>query len=188
MAREDREERDMPLRQAGPSDARRLAEIHIASWQLAYRGIISDRVLDNLSVERRREDWEAKLDGGVDRVLVIERESRVIGFAAFGGSRDEDADDRIGEIRAIHLVPEEWRKGYGSALMEATVASLREEGFADVTLWVLRENRDAQRFYEAKGFEADGATKVDTRRDGAERHEVRYHLSLVKGSHARVGC
>jgi len=177
----------MPLRQAGPSDARRLAEIHIASWQSAYRGIISDRVLDNLSVECRREDWEAKFDGGADRVLVIERESRVIGFAAFGVSRDEDADDRIGEIRAIHLVPEEWRKGYGSALIKATVTSLREEGFADVTLWVLRENQDAQRFYGAMGFQADGATKVDTRRDGAERHEVRYRLSLATGPRGAEG-
>ncbi len=63
------------------------------------------------------------------------------------------------------------------------MTSLREEGFADVTLWVLRENQDARQFYEAKGFEADGATKVDTRRDGAEHHEICYRLSLGQGPH-----
>lgn len=172
------------VREARVSDARRIAEIHTDAWRCAYRGMLPDRVLDSLSVERGERNWEAKLTDGTDEVLVVEREGRVIGFAAFGPSRDDDADDRTGEIYAIYLKPEEWRAGYGSALAKAAMTSLHERGFSEVTLWVLGANQGARRFYEAMRFEADGATKVDTRSDGTQLHEVRYRVCLAQGRHA----
>lgn len=174
----------MVVREARVSDARRIAEIHADAWKCVYRGMLPDRVLDSLSVERGERNWEAKLTDGTDEVLVVEREGRVIGFAAFGARRDDDADDRTGEIYAIYLEPGEWRAGYGSALAKAAMTSLQERGFSEVTLWVLEANQAARRFYEAMRFEVDGATKVDRRRDGTELHEVRYRVSLANGRSA----
>jgi hypothetical protein len=43
---------------------------------------------------------------------------------------------------------------------------------------VLRGNQRAIRFYEALGFWADGASKVETNRDGVPFDEVRYRCAL----------
>lgn len=169
----------MPLRQARPSDARGIAQVHIASWQEAYRGILPDRVLDNLAVEQSASVWEARLNEGAWQVLVFERENSITGFASFGPSRDENADEReVGEIYTVYVDPQQWRNGYGSALAQAAMDALAEQGFSEVALWVLRKNEQAKAFYEAMGFEADGAQKVVTRRDGTELHEARYRRSL----------
>jgi len=41
------------IRPATPEDARAIAEVHVASWRYAYRGLLPDDVLDRLSVEER---------------------------------------------------------------------------------------------------------------------------------------
>lgn len=169
----------MQVRQARQSDARGIAEIHVASWQSAYRGIIPDSFLDNLSVESRERVWETALAEGTDQVLVFEQVGRLIGFASFGPSRDDDSDrERVGEIYAIYLDPGEWRKGYGLALVEAAMETLKAQGFSEVTLWVLDKNERGIGFYEAMGFRADGVGKVGRRRDEVESHEVRYRRYL----------
>ena len=79
----------------------------------------------------------------------------------------------------IYLEPGEWGKGYGTALMDAALISLREEGYAEVMLWALRGNEVGKRFYKALGFRADGGEKVVTRKDGTEMHEVRYRRRIA---------
>ena len=53
----------MPLRirEAVPADARAMAEIHVRSWQAAYRGQLTDDYLDGLSVEDRLEQHRRSL-------------------------------------------------------------------------------------------------------------------------------
>ena len=40
----------MKVRKANEGDARRIAEIHVRAWRAAYRGILSNSLLDSLSV------------------------------------------------------------------------------------------------------------------------------------------
>ena len=111
-------------------------------------------------------------------IPLLKYNSRVIGFAAFGPSRDEGVDqERVGEVYAIDLEPREWRRGHGSSLVGAAIESLQEEGYAEVTLWILHNNERGIKFYEVVGFEADEAAKVVTRKDGTELHQVRYRRS-----------
>ena len=49
-------------------------------------------------------------------------------------------------------------------------------GFSSITLWVLRDNRRARRFYERAGFAPDGATHVLTRLGDVP--ELRYRRTL----------
>ena len=39
------------IRLATLEDARKIAEIQVASWQVAYRGILPDEFLDQMNVE-----------------------------------------------------------------------------------------------------------------------------------------
>lgn len=170
----------MAVRQAGPSDAEEIARIHVSSWQAAYRGILPDHTLDNLSVNRSEEHWKKQLRENDAHILVYEREDSILGFIKFGSSRDEDADEEeVGEIYSVYLDPGEYRKGYGSKLTSAGLKVLGEEGYSEITLWVLKENDQARGFYEAMGFEPDGSEKVETRRDGTKLHEIRYRLILA---------
>ena len=41
------------IREPSKNDARSLAEVHVRSWQAAYKGQVPNDFLDNLSVERR---------------------------------------------------------------------------------------------------------------------------------------
>ena len=56
------------------------------------------------------------------------------------------------ELICIHSLPHNWRKGYGSLMMDRVLADIRNAGFSEVVLWVFFDNIRARRFYEAKGF------------------------------------
>ena len=172
-------EGQMAIRRAEPADAGAIAEVRVASWRSAYRGLLPDSLLDAMSVQDIESRWRAWIEKGRIEVFVLQKETRTVGFVAVGPTRDEDLDDeRVGEIYAIYVRPDEWRKGYGSALLSRAIESLMEQGRTEVTLWVLRDNERGTRFYDACGFEADGAMKVETREDGVELREIRYRRSI----------
>jgi ribosomal protein S18 acetylase RimI-like enzyme len=170
----------MSIRHAQTSDARSIAEAQVTSWQAAYRGLLPDELLDGLSVAGFENRWRLRLAFEDSRqTLVYEQDDRVWGFVAFGPGRDEDIQSlRVGEIYAIYLHPTQWRQGHGWALMKAALRSLCEAGYTQVTLWVLRNNQRARRFYEAAGFRADGAIKEERRDAGIEVREVRYRRPI----------
>src|SRR5580700_8633486 len=53
----------MLVRSATLADAPTIAAIQVASWQAAHRGIMPDALLNNLSVDQRRQMWENRLVG-----------------------------------------------------------------------------------------------------------------------------
>ena len=55
----------MFLRPAVLSDANAIAEVHVRAWRETYRGIMPDKVLDELSAERSAERWSADDRGPV---------------------------------------------------------------------------------------------------------------------------
>ena len=180
----------MIVRIATVADARSIAEVHVASWQVAYRGQVPDDYLDGLSVDVRESAWTRILahtgwpEGTLTFVLVDEELSieegthgRTLGFANLGPSRDEDADAKTGELRSIYLDSVSWGEGYGRMLMSEAMRTLQSWGCRVAIVWVLDTNARARRFYEAAGWYADGAEKVDESR-GFSLREVRYRSSL----------
>lgn len=99
----------MKVRKAGGDDAAAIAEIHVRSWQAAYRGVLPDELLDDLSVSERETSWRALLSAGEDRqlTLVAEREGGdLLGFCSVTmPSRDEEADERTAETARSTWIP-----------------------------------------------------------------------------------
>lgn len=146
------------IRDAKPSDARAIAEVHVRSWQAAYRGELPDDHLDQLSVDERETEWAGRLNqshAGAG-TLVVEDDGRVIGFAGFGPSHDEDAPPGTGEIYTVYLRPEWFGRGLGRELFASATRHLRELGYSRATLWVLATNERSRRFYERAGWRFDG--------------------------------
>ncbi len=147
------------VRRAVIEDAGPIAAVHVRAWQVAYRGLVGDEVLDGLSVAQREEVWRQALsgDGGLT-IYVAVSAGGIVGFCATAApSRDDDAHDDVAEVGAIYVEPDVWRTGVGRALMDAALAGLRAAGWRSVTLWVLAENQRARDFYARFGFDADGA-------------------------------
>ncbi|MGW6935592.1 N-acetyltransferase family protein [Lentzea sp. NPDC054927] len=153
----------MTVRLAVVSDAAAVASVHVRTWQAAYRGLVPDSVLDNLSVEERTSMWERSIPHGGVWVGVVD--DVVVGFAAAGPSREPDADF---QLYAIYVLPSAWDSGLGFSLASAAVGDS-----PDVIVWVFDENPRARRFYERFGFRADGLSKTETI-GGATLNEIRY--------------
>ena len=165
----------MTVRRAKPADARAIADVHVRTWQAAYRHAFPPEVLDGLSVDERETRWRERLEEGYV-VWVAEAEDQIGGFAAVGPSRTEQD---TGELYAIYVLPEWWGSGAAPELMARAKDWFAEEGFATAMLWVLADNPRARRFYEREGWRAEG-TRIDTVR-GQQVEEALYRLALVGG-------
>lgn len=168
------------IREAKSEDAAGIAEIHVKGWQSAYKGQIPDAYLDSLSVEKRTEGWRDQIKSSEKGsfILVAINNDKVVGFSTGGKSKDEDSNQDTGEIYAIYAHPNFIGKGAGSKLMEYGLNLLREDGYKRATLWVLTSNDKTRKWYEAKGWEVEGRTKIDKRGD-FELHETRYLVNIT---------
>lgn len=147
----------MKARPAAPDDAQAIARVHVASWNAAYRGVIADEALDELTEERLAPEWRQEIEGDEAAVAVVEEDGRVFGYSRYGPGRDDDLDPATtAEIYGFYVHPDAWGRGAGRALMEHVTADLRGRGFARAVLWVVQVNERAQRFYRGVGFAADG--------------------------------
>ena len=171
-----RKTRFVDYRPAKPGDEGEIAQVHVVAWQGAYRGMVPDAYLDGLSVRTRTDIWRGvleQLDPPAQDALVAVEGAEVLGFVHFSPSRDADADANVGEVTAIYVHPDRWGEGIGRALLQLAVERLEGAGCSSTTLWVLEVNARARRFYEAGGWQTDGAAKEDERA-GFRLKEVRY--------------
>jgi ribosomal protein S18 acetylase RimI-like enzyme len=169
------------LRRAREADARAIADVHVRTWQQAYRDILPAGYLQALSIEARERYWATEL-----RVLPAERRPwlaeagpDVVGFVSAGPSRDEGMAPSTAEIYALYVMPECWDRGVGRSLLLHCERELIQHGYEDATLWLLADNDRARAFYEAHGWQPDGAVKQDRIGD-REVAELRYRRTLER--------
>ena len=109
-------------------------------------------------------------------MLLAEEDGELLGLSTSGECRDDDAGPDVGEVRSFFVAAGHWRRGVGRALMAASLDSLRERGCTEAIVWSFDTNERANAFYEAHGFERDGAEKTEDAWAGLL--EVRYRRSL----------
>jgi L-amino acid N-acyltransferase YncA len=145
----------MRIAPAALEDARQVAEIHVATWQSAYQGILPAEYLASLSVGKREAMWRESIVKGVPELLVAKVEGGMVGWAAFGPCRDEGSTPDSAEVWAIYVAPPSWSSGVGRMLWQRSQARMLEQGFKTVSAWVFTQNARAIKFYRAAGFAAD---------------------------------
>ena len=174
------QDRVVQVRPATALDADSIAQVHVRSWKSAYRGLVPREYLVGLSVDQRTDVWSEILSSArppESGVLVLDDADTLVGFLAYGPSRDVETAEATGEVGAIYLLEQVWGRGGGLLLMEEGLKMLRAAAYRSAILWVLRTNERARRFYEAGGWQADGAEKLEDRA-GFSLDEVRYKLDL----------
>jgi ribosomal protein S18 acetylase RimI-like enzyme len=170
------------LRDGTPADARAIATVLVRSWRAAYRGLLPDDVLADLSVSDRERLWSDTLTARPvhTRVVVAAVGGAIVGFAATGPPLviDDRADPTLGDLYALYLDPDVWRRGIGTRLHAAALERLRSCGFTHAGLWVLDTNERALRFYDRHGWTDTGRTQVDHGPGGTELQERRLRRDL----------
>ncbi|MGH4120375.1 GNAT family N-acetyltransferase [Clostridium sp.] len=163
---------DSYIRYADINDSKILGYIHSQSWKTAYKSIIPDLILDNMSAEKRGEYFKKALLNKSEENVVIFKGDKPVGFMTLGKCRDVELDGHWGEIWGIYLLPNYWNQGIGTELIKWGIKELKNRGFNKISLWVLEENVNARRFYEQIGFQHDGTVKKLN--IGKELNEYRY--------------
>jgi len=141
----------MNIRLATISDAEGIAQVSVNSWKTTYKGIISDVFLNQLSVERRKENWVLALNHlkENDATYVAEEQGTIRGFIKGGNCRETDMAYEA-EVYAIYLLEEDQGKGYGTLLFNRLVETLRSKPLNSLMVWVLERNPSID-FYKRLG-------------------------------------
>jgi len=127
------------LRHATADDAAGIAQVHVDGWQKAYKDLVPEQYLGCTNSRLREEFWRGELEvESPDRTpWVALIDDRVIGFAAGGITRDDDADPHTGEIYQLFVAPECWSQGIRSNLIKRVSRDLAEHGFDNAIFWIL---------------------------------------------------
>lgn len=155
------------VRPAVAVDARTIAEIHFAGWQIAYASVVSDEQMEAKQPERRISFWQERIADAKNVVLIAEdKAGKAQGFVHAGDVLPHDV--RTGgltgydcEIYSLHCRLDVQGRGLGRRLMAETAYSFRESGRTALMLWAYRDNA-YRRFYDkiggqiiAEGFDGD---------------------------------
>ncbi|HSV57835.1 MAG TPA: GNAT family N-acetyltransferase [Variovorax sp.] len=164
----------MKIEPATLSDCRGVAEVHVESWQHAYKNILPSEYLASLSIAKREAMWTGIVERQSSHLLVAREAGRIVGFVAFGPAHGEAASRVAAEISAICVRPAFWSTGIGRQLWLDALREMLSEGYETISLWVLAGNVRASKFYERVGFPADPESRRHLEIGGATVDEMRF--------------
>jgi len=141
----------MEIRYAKRGELREAAALVIDSWRWAYKDIIDAEYLASFSLDKRHERFVKGYDEGRRSLLLFGEAGELLGFCGFGKSLTPGYPDD-GEISAIYLREDAVGKGCGHALLVRAEEELRAQGYRNLVLDVLSENKRAIAFYLAHGY------------------------------------
>ena len=134
------------IRPATPSDARDIAEIHYAGWQIAYGALVPPEQITAKHPDRRAPFWQARIADPADIVLIAhDAIGRAQGF--IHGGKVVPHDIRSGslagfdcEIYVLHCRKATQGKGLGRLLMAEIARAFQQRGGAAMMLWAYTDN------------------------------------------------
>jgi len=163
------------IRKALPEDSYNYTICHISIWQSAYKGIVPDEYLSNMSneVEQRVEKYIDDLTNPGDcEYYCVMLSEKMIGFIII--------ELCTGEIWAIYLFKEFWGSGYGKEMLDFAACALEQAGHNQVSLWVFEDNGRARRFYDKHSFAFDGTKREVNWYGGVPLVQLRYVRTCSK--------
>lgn len=152
----------------GREEVRDIIRIDALAWRAAYDELLPADVLEAKPVTPTDEDIDRWLEGGLRAnrdgiLLAVTDEGDVRGYADFrwgeGETKDFVEEGEAG-LKAIHVHPDHWGEGIGTALLETGLEIIPEWTEA-VRLEVFADNDIARPFYEARGFEKTGSGEFE---------------------------
>ncbi|KOG66782.1 GCN5-related N-acetyltransferase [Streptomyces griseoflavus] len=157
------------IRHATAADLDVITDLHARARATYYRGRVPDAQLDSPAERGHwREGWGRNLARPDATVLCAERDGAVVGVASYRHEDGAPADTV--KLFQLHVDPDNWRGGIGTALHRTCVAGWQSDGIATAHLEVYWHNQRARAFYTRHGWQPD-----ETRRPTPDAT----HLDLI---------
>lgn len=143
------------IRQANKQDIPRIAEIIVFGKRVAYRSIFQNDCgsFNELQVVQLYEEYKNNPDRLQGMLLYDD------GIVK-GVINERPIGDKTVEITDFYVEPFFVGQGIGTLLIEYLIQQVRQKGGHKIVLWVIKDNRSARRFYEARGFVNSGKTCI----------------------------
>jgi ribosomal protein S18 acetylase RimI-like enzyme len=141
----------MIYREATRDDSPAIALLHARSWQLHYKGILTDAYLENQVLDDRRQLWESRLAHPPQNqyVQVAEAGGTLRGFACAYAGHDPVWGSLLDNL---HVLPGSQGRGVGTRLLTDAASWVFQRAPAvPLHLLVYQQNESARRFYESLG-------------------------------------
>jgi len=141
---------DLVLREATIADLRRLAELHVLTFNQTHVGPFGS----GPTYATREWQWREKLSDAdaTHFVLVLETAAKqLVGFIWCHPM--EDHPKWAARLNKIYLLREYQRRGLGKRMVAAAVDRLLEHGLTSMALFTEADNEPACNFYEQMGGE-----------------------------------
>ena len=150
-----------------PLDWRLLRETRLEALRGSPHAFASTYARESGWSER---EWRRVCDAA--KWIVAREAEQVIGLAK---SVNEAGQTRTRHIESIWVAPTHRRHGVFRALLRALAEIEQRVGVAELLLWVLEDNDNAQRAYQAVGFERTGERQF---LPAVDRFERRLRLEI----------
>lgn len=129
------------------------AIIHSVSWQASHRDFCSTEFIEKHTPEHQQDYLQKKMDLG-SRIFML-TEHKPVGIVSVTGNLIED----------LYVLPEYQNQGYGTRLLHYAV----KQCVGAPVLWILENNKGAERLYRREGFMETGNRHIIT--DGLDEVE-----------------
>ncbi|TNC23349.1 GNAT family N-acetyltransferase [Amycolatopsis alkalitolerans] len=150
-------------------DAAAILAVHVAARSSYYRGFQPEEKLARSNA--RDPELYASIIRRPDRVVrVAKLGEEVVGFLMIGPCYYPEPDPAVtSELYQIHVHPDCFRHGIGTALHDEAISVWRGAGVALARLWAWDFNARALAFYAARGWVHDGTNPPGGPELGAHR-------------------
>lgn len=147
---------EMQVEPAREADAADILAVHLAARTSYYRGFQADEVTARQNA--RDPELYASIIREPSRVVRVARlGEEVVGFLMIGAPCYPEPDPAVtSELYQIHVHPDFFRRGIGTALHAEAVSVWRSDGVAVARLWAWDFNTRARLFSVARGWVPDG--------------------------------
>ncbi len=136
------------FRDATENDIPALGKLHAITWAQTYNG--------KPNIKLRQYQWDKAFkeenDGSWFCILVVDKNSKLVGFAKGIISKNESSSVQHGDLNKIYLPSDYQRLGLGKKLFAQVVKRFLSKGVNDMTLFGVPQNPSCA-FHEAMGGE-----------------------------------
>jgi RimJ/RimL family protein N-acetyltransferase len=163
----------VPVRTATVDDVAAACIVRLRSWRVAYAGLMPQPVIDALDLGTMWSTWRASVSVPASAAVRLFVAGPPGSVHAYTWVRPTDSSGQAAEVAAMYSDPTVWGSAAGWSAFATGVEFLRAHGYTELSLWMLKGNERAGRFYERAGWFPDGEEKAMSTAVGSYV-EVRY--------------
>lgn len=144
---------NIKIRNIEEKDIPSVVDIKISGWQVAYKGIIEDNILNSMNREKIIE--KLKNNYKENGFIVAELNNEIVGFCSYIDNNKFTPDITYidCELSALYVKPILKYNGIGTKLFQFVTNEFKNKNKTKMILWCLKDNEPSKKFYTKMGGE-----------------------------------